>query len=90
MGGRAKTKLASIRRRSSNHPNPTGKKGDRNLFCGQYCRCLDFAINKSWDYWTCSECRFRNDQQYMDDYPYTNNDTVLYHTLPPDIYMKVG
>ncbi len=90
MGARAKAKVTTIRRRSSNHPNPTYKKGERNLFCGNYCQCLDFAITKSWDYWACVDCKFRKDQQYMEDHPYTNSDTVLYHTLPPEIYLKVG
>lgn len=90
MGGRAKRKVARFKRRSGSHPSPSHKKGERNIFCPHYCNCLDIAIKKSWDYWACMECRFKENKQYMDEYPYTNSDTVLYHTLPHDIYMKVG
>jgi hypothetical protein len=90
MGVKAKENVKNVRSRTTNHPNPTHKKGDRNLFCSHYCQCLDFAIKKSWDYWACPDCRFKNDQQYLNDYPCTNSETVLYYTLSPDIFLKVG
>lgn len=90
MGGNTTARVKNIRCRTTNHPHPTHKKGERNLFCDRYCQCLDFAIKKSWDYWACLDCKFKNDQQHMDEYPYTNRDTVLYYTLPPDIFLKVG
>jgi hypothetical protein len=90
MASRAKAKVKSVRRRSSTHPNPTHKRGDRNLFCDRYCQCLDVAIHKSWEYWACLDCRFKNDQQYMNEYPYTNTDTVLYYPLPSEIFLKLG
>ena len=80
-----------LRRRSKNDgPNPVLKKGDRNLFCPRYCECLDFAIMKSWDFWACFDCRHKMDIQILDEYPATNSETVLYHTLPQEYYLRVG
>jgi len=90
MGEKSKAKIANFKRRSGNHPNPSPKRGERNIFCPHYCNCLDFAINKAWDSWACLECRFQDNRQYMEEFPFTNNDTVLYYSLPHDIYMKVG
>lgn len=90
MGGKARSKIASFKRRSGGPPSPSHKKGDRNIFCPHYCKCLDIAITKSWEYWACFDCKFKESRQYLDDYPFTNSDTVLYHSLPPEIFMKVG
>jgi hypothetical protein len=90
MGEKLKTKAANVKRRSGNHPNPSHNKGDRNIFCPHYCNCLDFAINKAWDSWACFECRLKENKQFVEEFPYTNNDSVLYYPLPHDIYMKVG
>ena len=90
MAAKRKVKLAKLKRRSGTHPNPCHKKGERNIFCPHYCNCLDFAIKKSWDFWACLDCRFKENRQYMEDFPYTNGDAVLYHSLPPEIFLKVG
>lgn len=78
------------RRNKDNGPNPVFKKGERNLFCPHYCECLDFAIMKSWEYWACFDCRHKMDIQILDEYPATNSETVLYHTLPQEFYLRVG
>lgn len=90
MAGKAITKSANLKRRSVGPPSPSHKKGERNIFCPYYCTCLDYAISKSWDYWACFECRFKEKRQYGEEYPYTNSDQILYHSLPPEIFMKVG
>ena len=91
MIAKQKSKVAKMRRRSKNGgPNPVLKKGDRNLFCPNYCQCLDFAILKSWDFWACIDCRHKMSVQVFDDYPATNSETVLYHTLPQEFYLRVG
>lgn len=90
MGERAKQKANKVKRRTSNHPNPCHKRGERNIFCPHYCNCLDYAINKTWDYWACFECRFIESRQYVEELPFTNSESVLYYSIPHDIYMKVG
>lgn len=91
MIAKQKPKVTKMRRRSKDGgPNPVFKKGDRNLFCPNYCQCLDFAIMKSWDFWACVDCRQKMNVQVFDDYPATNSETVLYHTLPQEFYLRVG
>jgi hypothetical protein len=31
-------------------------EADRNLFCGSYDDCLDYAIGSGWSSWTCARC----------------------------------
>lgn len=33
-----------------------GVEGHRNLFCGFYDNCLDEAVKKAWNSWTCTRC----------------------------------
>jgi hypothetical protein len=33
-----------------------GVEGHRNLFCGFYDSCLDEAVKKAWNSWTCTRC----------------------------------
>ena len=35
-------------------------EGGRNIFCGYYNDCLDYAIKKSWDSWNCAKCKMKN------------------------------
>lgn len=39
--------------------NPNPRRGDRNVFCGDYNYCLDYAITRSWNSWNCCKCKFR-------------------------------
>jgi hypothetical protein len=39
--------------------NPTHENGKRNQFCPFYCNCSDYAVESSWDFWTCSKCRLK-------------------------------
>jgi hypothetical protein len=34
-----------------------GVEGHRNLFCGYYDACLDEAVKKGWNSWTCVRCQ---------------------------------
>ena len=34
-----------------------GVEGHRNLFCGFYDACLDEAVKRSWNSWTCVRCQ---------------------------------
>jgi hypothetical protein len=33
-----------------------GVEGHRNLFCGHYDNCLDEAVTRGWNSWTCQRC----------------------------------
>jgi|SRR5512139_3890257 hypothetical protein len=33
-----------------------GVEGHRNLFCGNYDSCLDEAVKRAWNSWTCTRC----------------------------------
>ena len=41
-------------------PNPVscgqGEHAQRNLYCGQYSACLDFAVYEGWSDWSCAKC----------------------------------
>lgn len=83
MGKETKTGIARWKRHSGvKGPSPSRKKGDRNVFCQRYSQCLDVAILKSWEKWSCIDCKFRKQAHILDDYPATNSETVLYYTLP--------
>jgi hypothetical protein len=34
-----------------------GVEGHRNLFCIHYDGCLDEAVKKSWNSWSCTQCQ---------------------------------
>ena len=34
-----------------------GVEGHRNLFCNFYDSCLDEAVKRSWNSWTCVRCQ---------------------------------
>lgn len=34
-----------------------GVEGHRNLFCSYYDACLDEAVKKGWNSWTCVRCQ---------------------------------
>ncbi len=35
-----------------------GVEGQRNLFCSHYDGCLDEAVKKAWNSWSCTRCPF--------------------------------
>lgn len=34
-----------------------GVEGHRNLFCSRYHGCLDEAVRRGWNSWTCERCQ---------------------------------
>ncbi len=91
MKAKSFPKVSKLRAKADhNGQNPIYKKGERNIFCPHYSNCLDHAIHKSWEFWACFECRHQMDTQSFDDYPFTHSEQVLYHSLPHEIYAKVG
>jgi hypothetical protein len=49
------------------NPSPLTTKGarrnegdiERQVFCGHYAQCLDQAVKRGWDAWTCRRCELR-------------------------------
>lgn len=65
--------------------NPTPKKGERNLFCPYYNRCLDEAVARSWNTWHCTKCPYVSTQpKISEDAVYTDG-AVLYCSVSPRI-----
>lgn len=38
-----------------------GVEGHRNLFCNFYDACLDEAVKRGWNSWTCTQCPLHAD-----------------------------
>lgn len=43
-----------------------GVEGHRNLFCAHYDNCLDEAVKRSWNSWTCVRCQLFAMQPHVD------------------------
>jgi len=68
--------------------NPIAEKGERNIFCPFYSKCLDYAINFFWKFWSCTQCPHRLTEAIREyEYPTTGAD--LYCELSPDFIQKV-
>ena len=37
-------------------PNPVYKWGEINFHCPHYEECIDHAVKRNWQFWTCSKC----------------------------------
>ena len=46
--------------------NPVCKPGRRNFQCVHYGNCLDHAVAKQWNSWSCSECPNRYQKTPVD------------------------
>ena len=66
--------------------NPKHEKGDRNVFCPHYGDCLDYAIEVSWQYWNCGDCRERANQAGMPDFQFRSNDAIDFFDMPLEIH----
>ena len=40
--------------------NPHNGKGERNIHCHEYERCLDYVVSEGWEFWSCLICDYRN------------------------------
>ena len=65
--------------------NPTHKNGDRNVFCPHYGDCLDYAIQKTWEYWECSDCQHRLTVEARPEIQSKGDDIIEYLDLPLEI-----
>jgi hypothetical protein len=66
--------------------NPIHKKGNRNVLCLYYGDCLDYAIEKAWEYWDCRDCQHRLSEGARPEIRYTESDSIAYYDLPLEIY----
>jgi len=41
-------------------------EGHRNLFCGHYDDCLDEAVVRGWNSWSCARCELHAIQPKID------------------------
>ena len=91
MKTRQKPRVARLKNYGkADGPKPVSQKGYRNLFCSNYRQCLDFAVMNAWERWACVDCPHKKQVLVLDDFPATNNDTVLYHALPHEYHMQAG
>jgi len=71
------------------HLRPVKKNGKRNLFCAYYDTCLDYAVKQNWKYWSCYNCPYKWITTPPVEGPFTSDDTILYYSVPKDIYEKI-
>lgn len=58
------------------------KKGERNVFCSHYDRCLDYAVDRSWMDFDCSCCRNFLNKGARGSLIFTSNDATEVYSLP--------
>ena len=46
-------------------PNPIHRVGTKNVLCPHYTNCLDHAVRRYWQFWDCSQCTHRSDQESL-------------------------
>ncbi len=67
---------------------PVHKKGERNVFCPYYRDCLDYAVEKAWEYWCCFDCQERFNDGARPAIGFTVSESTPYFELPVDIYKE--
>jgi hypothetical protein len=68
---------------------PIRKRGERNIYCPFYSDCLDHVVNHFWQYWSCSECPYRNIKS-INELEYGADGDELSYEFSPDIIRKIG
>jgi hypothetical protein len=74
-------------------PSPVCRKGDRNLYCPNYGKCLDHAVDHKWRSWNCSECAFKKIQEPIHAVRTVNDSNIFYElprTLPQEVWHSIG
>jgi hypothetical protein len=69
--------------------NPVHRRGERNYFCPFYCDCLNYAIDKSWDYWVCFDCQHKTSKEINEDIPFTTDVSMPFYDLPSEVYLEM-
>ena len=68
---------------------PIPKRGERNIYCPFYNDCLDYAVKRFWQCWSCSECPYKL-MQSIPECEYEVNDRDLYYEISTDILRGFG
>ena len=68
---------------------PVQAKGYRNVFCPHYRNCLDHASKKYWNFWNCSDCRYKCDKEPVMDVLVSEACTTPYYSISPSINGKL-
>ena len=61
---------------------PVHKNGNRNYFCPFYCKCLDYAIENSWYFWACFNCRYKTSKALNEVFLLSNEAYMSWYDLP--------
>lgn len=69
--------------------NPIPKPGRRDVYCSCYNDCLDFAVERLWQSWNCSECPNRLTKQSTTECEYAFDDTYSYYDLPRNVARQI-
>ena len=60
---------------------PLQRRGERNVFCPFYDRCLNHAVKESWEYWDCSDCQHKLDQGARPEMRLIASDSIEYSVM---------
>lgn len=69
-------------------PTPIHTSGNKNTYCPYYEKCLNHAVERRWNYWSCSECPHKVTQQRLSEIP-TVHDTGDYYQVPSQIFREL-
>ena len=65
--------------------NPVRVKGNKNVFCPYYRKCLDIASMDNWKHWSCKHCASRHDKKPLSNVVLRSQDTGPYYSVPLSI-----
>lgn len=67
---------------------PIRKRGERNIYCPFYSDCLDYVVKHFWQYWSCSNCPYKEILS-ITECEYNVNNTDSYYDLPPNVARRI-
>ncbi|MBU0987965.1 MAG: hypothetical protein KKH68_12010 [Proteobacteria bacterium] len=70
------------------HSNPLHKQGEKNVFCPYYRKCLDYACEKSWEYFSCRDCTHRRTSEAVTVALFSPQNYDPYYALSPSLFIK--
>ena len=73
----------------SSKANPLHRPGRKNIHCPFYAACLDYAADRFWECWDCSECPHRATYNNEPDMEFTVDESMLFHSVPTGVYKAI-
>ncbi len=64
---------------------PVSIKDYRNLFCPYYNDCLSYAVENTWEHWSCLDCGYKNKQYLLDDILLSPDTAYPYYSVSPSL-----